>query len=102
MTRLQASWYGLMVARGLGFGLIGERRPFGQDAHPLVVYFAVAAAGLLVLRTGPTGAHPGFWVPLGCGHVSGRQLYQHLRDRRAHNNDVPATSESRRYHKTNL
>ena len=53
MTRLQASWYGLMVAGGLGFGLIGERRPFGRDmlAHPLVVYFAVAAAGLLVLRT---------------------------------------------------
>lgn len=45
-------WYGLMVAGGLGFGLIGERRPFGQEilAHPLIVYFAVAAAGLLVLR----------------------------------------------------
>jgi len=52
MTRLQASWYGLMVGGGLGFGLIGERRRFGRDmlAHPLVVYFAVAAAGLLVLR----------------------------------------------------
>jgi uncharacterized membrane protein YedE/YeeE len=52
MTRLQAWWYGLMLAGGLGFGLIGERRPFGQDmlAHPLVVYFALAAASLLVLR----------------------------------------------------
>jgi len=52
MTRLQAWWYGLMLAGGVGFGLIGERRPFGQDmlAHPLVVYFAAAAAGLLVLR----------------------------------------------------
>lgn len=52
MSRLHALWYGLMAAGGLGFGLIGERRPFGQDvlAHPLVVYFAVAAAGLLVLR----------------------------------------------------
>ena len=52
MTRLRFCWYGLMVAGGLGFGLIGERRPFGQDmlAHPLVVYFAVAAVGLLVLR----------------------------------------------------
>ena len=41
-----------MLAGGLGFGLIGERRPFGQDmlAHPLVVYFAAAAVGLLVLR----------------------------------------------------
>ena len=52
MTTLRGAWYGLMVAGGLGFGLIGERRPFGQDilAHPLVVYFAVAAAGLLALR----------------------------------------------------
>ena len=52
MTTLPGAWYGLMLAGGLGFGLIGERRPFGQDmlAHPLVVYFAVAAAGLLVLR----------------------------------------------------
>ena len=45
-------WYGLMTAGGLGFGLLGERRPFGQDvlAHPLVVFFAVVAAGLIVLR----------------------------------------------------
>jgi hypothetical protein len=52
MTRLYGVWYGLMVAGGLGFGLLGERRPFGQDmlAHPLVVYFALAAFGLLVLR----------------------------------------------------
>jgi len=40
------------MAGGLGFGLIGERRPFGNDtlAHPLVVYFAAVAVGLLVLR----------------------------------------------------
>ena len=52
MTSLRGVWYGLMVAGGLGFGLIGERRPFGQEvlAHPLVVYFAMAAAGLLLLR----------------------------------------------------
>ncbi len=45
-------WYGLMMAGGLGFGLIGERRPFGNDmlAHPLVVYSAAVAVGLLVLR----------------------------------------------------
>ena len=36
----------------MGFGLIGERRPFGNDmlAHPLVVYFAAVAVGLLILR----------------------------------------------------
>jgi len=45
-------WYGLVMTGGLGFGLIGERRPFGNDmlAHPLVVYFAAVAVGLLVLR----------------------------------------------------
>jgi len=52
MSRVHGLWYGLMAAGGLGFGLVGERRPFGQDvlAHPLVVYFAIAAAGLMVLR----------------------------------------------------
>lgn len=37
---------------GLGCGLLGERRPFGQDilAHPFVVYFFVIAAALLALR----------------------------------------------------
>jgi len=52
MTRLLGSWYGLMTAGGFAFGLIGERRPFGQDmlAHPLVVFFVLAAVGLLILR----------------------------------------------------
>jgi hypothetical protein len=52
MSRLHVWWYALMATAGLGFGLIGERRPFGPDmlAHPLVVYFALAAAGLLILR----------------------------------------------------
>jgi len=52
MNKIHGLWCGLMAAGGLGFGLIGERRPFGQDvlAHPLVVYFAIAAAGLMVLR----------------------------------------------------
>jgi hypothetical protein len=52
MKRVRGLWYGLMAAGGLGFGLLGERRPFGQDllAHPLVVYFAIAAVGLLILR----------------------------------------------------
>jgi hypothetical protein len=47
-----AWWYGLMAAGGLAFGLLGDRRPFGAAAlaHPLVIFFAVAAAALLVLR----------------------------------------------------
>jgi hypothetical protein len=50
--RILGLWYGLMTAGGFAFGLIGERRPFGQDmlAHPLVVFFALAAVGLMVLR----------------------------------------------------
>jgi hypothetical protein len=52
MAKLRGAWYGLVMIGGLGFGLIGERRPFGNDmlAHPLVVYFAVVALGLLILR----------------------------------------------------
>ena len=52
MTRLRSMWDGLVMAGGLGFGLLGERRPFGNDmlAHPLVVYFAAVAVGLLILR----------------------------------------------------
>jgi hypothetical protein len=52
MVKLRSAWYGLVMAGGLGFGLIGERRPFGTDmlAHPLVVYFATIALGLLILR----------------------------------------------------
>jgi hypothetical protein len=51
-SRILPWWYGLMIAGGFLFGLLGERRPFGQDMleHPLVVFFAVAAAALLVLR----------------------------------------------------
>ncbi len=45
-------WYGLMAAGGFVFGLSGDRRPFGTDvlAHPLVVFFAVVAVALMVLR----------------------------------------------------
>lgn len=41
-----------MSVGGLAFGAYSERRPFGADvlAHPLVVFFAVVGAGLLVLR----------------------------------------------------
>ena len=50
--RLLAGWYGAMAASGLAFGLIGERRPFGEDvlAHPLIIYGLAVAAALLVLR----------------------------------------------------
>jgi hypothetical protein len=46
------AWFVLMALSGIGFGLIGERRPFGNNflAHPLVAYFIVVAAGLLILR----------------------------------------------------
>jgi uncharacterized membrane protein YedE/YeeE len=52
MAKLRSAWYGLVMAGGMGFGLIGERRPFGNDmlAHPLVVYFALIALVLLILR----------------------------------------------------
>lgn len=50
--RLIAGWYGAIAIVGLGFGLLGERRPFGEDvlAHPLIIYGLVVAGGLLVLR----------------------------------------------------
>jgi hypothetical protein len=50
--RLQSWWYGLMAAGGFAFGMLGDRRPFGTAVltHPLVVFFAVVAAALLVLR----------------------------------------------------
>ena len=50
--QIQLVWYGMMVAGGMAFGLLGDRRPFGRDflGHPLVVFFVLAAAGLLVVR----------------------------------------------------
>ncbi len=51
-SRWLLRWYGPVGALGLGFGLLGERRPFGADilAHPLVVYFFIVGVALLVLR----------------------------------------------------
>jgi hypothetical protein len=45
-------WYGAAGLGGLVFGLLGERRPFGDDllAHPLFVYVTALAIGLLGLR----------------------------------------------------
>jgi hypothetical protein len=45
-------WFGLMAAGGLGFGAYAAERPFGNGvlAYPLVVFFAIVAAGLMTLR----------------------------------------------------
>ena len=47
-----------MALGGYGFGLLGDRRPFGTDVltHPFVIFFAVVAVALLVLRV--AGARP--------------------------------------------
>jgi hypothetical protein len=53
MTRRATTWwFGLMALGGLAFGASADRRPFGDDvlAHPLVILFAAAAAGLIALR----------------------------------------------------
>ena len=39
-----------MALGGVAFGLLGDRRPFGSAAHPLVVFFVLAGAALLALR----------------------------------------------------
>jgi hypothetical protein len=41
-----------MIAGGFAFGLLGDRRPFGETllGHPIVVFAAIAGLGLLVLR----------------------------------------------------
>lgn len=51
-SRVLTWWFGLMGIGGLLFGTQSERRPFGTDvlAHPVVIFFAVVGAGLLVLR----------------------------------------------------
>jgi hypothetical protein len=45
-------WRVLMIAGGLAFGLLGDRRPFGESllGHPFVVFAAIAGLGLLILR----------------------------------------------------
>lgn len=41
-----------MSAAGVLFGAFADQRPFGNDvlAHPLVIFFAAVAVGLLTLR----------------------------------------------------
>jgi hypothetical protein len=50
--RVIVAWYCSVAAVGLAFGLLGERRPFGDDvlAHPLIIFALVVAGALLVLR----------------------------------------------------
>jgi hypothetical protein len=52
LPRAQIYWFGAMLIGGFAFGLIGERRPLGDDifAHPLVLFFMTAMVGLLVMR----------------------------------------------------
>ena len=46
------SWYGLMALIGFGFGLLGDRRPFGDDilVHPLVLFALLVGLSLLALQ----------------------------------------------------
>ena len=50
--RILTWWFGAMSAAGLAFGSLAEQRPFGNDvlAHPLVIFFAIVAGALLILR----------------------------------------------------
>ncbi len=50
--RLLTWWFGFAGVAGLGFGLIAERRPLGDDvlAHPIVLLFVTMGAVLLALR----------------------------------------------------
>jgi hypothetical protein len=50
--RARVWWFAAMALGGFGFGLLGDRRPFGTDVltHPFVIFFAVVAVALLVLR----------------------------------------------------
>jgi len=65
-------WFGLMALGGLAFGLNAERRPFGDDvfAHPLIVFFVIVGAGLLlfgaILRRPPVQVLPERTLLFGC------------------------------------
>jgi hypothetical protein len=41
-----------MIAGGFAFGLLADRRPFGETflGHPIVVFAGIAGLGLLILR----------------------------------------------------
>src|SRR5262245_12863062 len=84
-------WYGAVCTVGLGFGLLGERRPFGQNilAHPFIVYAFLVAAGppRSPCRTAAPGAgtHSGTRARPGMRRgscpVSGRELHRRSRGR---------------------
>lgn len=48
----QLWWWLLMIAGGFGFGLLADRRPFGESVlgHPVVVFVGLAGLGLIILR----------------------------------------------------
>jgi hypothetical protein len=52
LSRRLTWWYGLVAAGGFAFGLLGDRRPLGNDvlAHPLVLFFVAVAVALIVVR----------------------------------------------------
>ena len=73
----------LMAAGGSVFGLLGDRRPFGNDvlAHPLVVFFALVAAGCSSCArrcaagaSASAGADAVDRLSSRCRRLSGRQL----------------------------
>jgi len=47
-----AWWYAAMALIGFAFGLLADRRPFGEGilVHPLVMFFILVGLGLLALR----------------------------------------------------
>ena len=51
-TRPLLWWYGLTAVGGLLFGLLGDRRPLGNDvlAHPLVLFFIAVGVALVIVR----------------------------------------------------
>jgi hypothetical protein len=46
------SWYGAMGLVGFGFGLLSDRRPFGDElfVHPLLLFVILTGLSLLALR----------------------------------------------------
>ena len=45
-------WFFLMTIGGLGFGVLANKRPFGDQllVHPLVIFFLLVGLGLIAVR----------------------------------------------------
>jgi hypothetical protein len=45
-------WFLLMTVGGLGFGMLANKRPFGDQllVHPLVIFFLLVGLALIALR----------------------------------------------------